>query len=1072
MNSIVAWFAKNSVVANLLLFVIAAAGLITIAGLKKEVFPEMSLDIVSIQVAYRGAAPEEVEQAVCIRIEEAIQGIDGIKKMTATANEGMGSVSVEILPEYDVREVLDDIKARVDAIDTFPEETERPVTQELTSRYQVINISISGDADQLTLKRLGERVRDELTAMPEISQAELLNAPPYEISIEVAEESLRRWGLTFDAVANAVRRSSIDLPGGSVKTETGEILLRTKGQAYTGLEFETLPLVTRADGTKILLRDVARVVDGFEETDQTAKMDGEPTVMVQVFRVGEQSAIEVADAVYEYVEATQASMPGGISLTTWQDNAVMLRSRMDLLLRNAVTGLLMVFVILALFLRLRLALWVTLGIPLSFLGALAMMPVFDVSINMMSLFSFILVLGIVVDDAIVVGENIATTQERDQEGLNAAIKGTQEVMVPVIFGVLTTMAAFAPMLFVSGIMGKIMRVFPLIIIPTLFFSLVESKLVLPAHLAHYKKKKKRDKPNILSRLWNGFFDFFSDGLEWLIQRVYRPSLEIALEWRYLTMSLALVSVLLTLGLVGGGMIKFVLFPEVESDNTVAFLTMPQEAPAEVTASGVAKIERAAIELREELIAERGTDEFTHILASVGEHPFRIVQSGPGRGLASFSGSHLGEVNIALAPSETRTITAAEIADRWRDKVGQIPGAVELTINSDLIGGGKAIDIQLTGLDLDRVQEAAGVIKAKLAEYAGVVDITDSFRGGKPEIKLAITSKGEALGLTLQDLGRQVRQGFFGEEAQRIQRGRDDIRVMVRYPEDARRSIGDLEDMRVRTPAGDEVPFSTVAVASMGRGFATIARVDRNRSINVQAEVDESVTTGGEVLDSLNAAFLPELLAQYPGISYSFEGSQADMAESMSGLVTGFGVAMFVMYALLAIPLKSYIQPLIVLAAVPFGMVGAIGGHLLLGMPVSFLSMCGMVALAGVVVNDGLVLVNFINSYSARFGSLQEAVRAAGVARFRPILLTSLTTAAGVTPLILEKSLQAQFMIPMAVALAAGVLFATVVTLVFVPASYLILADLKNFVGWLYYGHKAEVYVLTEPVVQQQRLAGD
>jgi multidrug efflux pump subunit AcrB len=1072
MNSIVAWFAKNSVVANLLLFVIAAAGLITVGGLKKEVFPEMSLDIVSIQVAYRGAAPEEVEQAVCIRIEEAIQGIDGIKKMTATANEGMGSVSVEILPEYDVREVLDDIKARVDAIDTFPEETERPVTQELTSRYQVINISISGDADQLTLKRLGERVRDELTAMPEISQAELLNAPPYEISIEVAEEALRRWGLTFDAVANAVRRSSIDLPGGSVKTETGEILLRTKGQAYTGLEFETIPLVTRADGTKIVLRDVARVVDGFEETDQTAKMDGEPTVMVQVFRVGEQSAIEVADAVYEYIETAQASMPSGISLTSWQDNAIMLRSRVDLLIRNAITGLLMVFVVLALFLRLRLALWVTVGIPISFLGSLAMMPVFDVSINMMSLFSFILVLGIVVDDAIVVGENIATTQERDKEGLNAAIKATQEVVVPVIFGVLTTMAAFAPMLFVSGIMGKIMRVFPLIIIPTLFFSLVESKLVLPAHLSHYKEKKKRDKPNIFSRLWNGFFDFFSNGLEWFIQRVYRPSLEVALEWRYLTMSLALVSVLLTMGLVGGGIVKFVLFPEVESDNTVAFLTMPQEAPAEVTATGVAKIERAAMEVREELIAERGIDEFTHILASVGEHPFRLVQSGPGRGAASFSGSHLGEVNIALAPSETRKITAAEIADRWREKVGQIPGAVELTINSDLIGGGKAIDIQLTGLDLDRVQEAAGLIKAKLAEYPGVVDITDSFRGGKPEIKLAITSKGEALGLTLQDLGRQVRQGFFGEEAQRIQRGRDDIRVMVRYPEADRRSIGDLEDMRIRTPAGDEVPFSTVAVASMGRGFATIARVDRNRSINVQAEVDESVTTGGEVLDSLNAAFLPELLAQYPGISYSFEGSQADMAESMSGLVTGFGVAMFVMYALLAIPLKSYIQPLIVLAAVPFGMVGAIWGHVLLGMPVSFLSMCGMVALAGVVVNDGLVLVNFTNAYAARFGSLEQAVRAAGVARFRPILLTSLTTAAGVTPLILEKSLQAQFMIPMAVALAAGVLFATVVTLVFVPASYLILEDLRNFVGWLYHGQKAEVYVLPEAVVQQQRLAGD
>ncbi len=1072
MNSLISWFARNSVVANLTMFVIVAAGAITLTDLKKEVFPEISLDMVTVEVVYRGAAPEEVEEAVCVRIEEAVQGIDGIKKMTSTANEGRGSVRIEILPEYEVREVLEDIKARVDAIDTFPEETERPVTQEVTSRYQVINISISGDADRLTLKRLGERVRDDLAALPEISQAELSNAPPYEISIEVSEEALRRWGLTFDAVANAVRRSSVDLPGGSVETETGEILLRTKGQAYTGLEYETLPLVTRPDGTKILLRDVAQVVDGFEDTDQSAKMDGEPTVMVQVFRVGDQSAIEVADAVYRYVEQARASMPSGITLTTWQDNARILRGRMNLLIKNAVGGLLLVFVFLALFLRLRLALWVTIGIPISFLGALAAMPVFDVSINMMSLFSFILVLGIVVDDAIVVGENIFTTQEREKEGLNAAIRGAREVAVPVVFGVLTTMAAFSPMLFVSGMMGKIMRVFPLIVLPTLFFSLVESKLVLPAHLSHYREKKKRANPNILIRAWNGFFDFFSNGLEWFIQRVYRPSLEAALEWRYATLSLALTAVLVTAGLIGGGIVKLVLFPIVESDNTVAFLTMPQEAAAETTAAGVAQIERAAAELRQELKAERGRDVFRHILASVGEHPFRIVQSGPGAGGASYAGSHLGEVNIELAPSETRTITAAEIAERWRRKVGQVPGAVELSITSDLIGGGKAIDIQLTGRDLGRVQEVAGLIKAKLAEYPGVVDITDSFRGGKPEIKLAVTSEGEALGLTLQDLGRQVRQGFFGEEAQRIQRGRDDIRVMVRYPEQARRSLGDLERMRIRTPNGDEAPFSTVASAGMGRGFATITRVDRNRAINVQAEVDESIVTGGEVIESLDTGFLQQLMARYPDIRYSFEGDEADFAESMEGLNKGFGAAMFVMFALLAIPLKSYIQPIIVLGAVPFGMVGAIWGHLLFGMPVSFLSMCGMVALAGVVVNDGLVLVNFINAYARRFGSLNEAVRAAGVARFRPILLTSLTTAAGVTPLILEKSLQAQFMIPMAVALASGVLFATLITLVLVPASYLILEDVRGFFRWLYGGRKAQAPAMPEPALQRQRAAGD
>ena len=560
---------------------------------------------------------------------------------------------------------------------------------------------------------------------------------------------------------------------------------------------------------------------------------------------------------------------------------------------------------------------------------------------------------------------------------------------------------------------------------------------------------------------------------WVSSRLYRPLLARALEWRYLTLAIGIACLLLTAGAVVGGFVKMVVFPVVEPDNVVVFVTMPQEAPIEVTRAAVEKLESAATELRGQITREQGSDQFSLILSTIGEHPYRVVQSGPAAGPAAFMGEHLGEVNIELKPGEDRQISADEIAARWREKVGQIPGAVELTFTHDLIGGGKAIDIQFNAVDMSVVREAVNATKEKLTEYAGVVEISDSYRGGKPQVKLALTPEGEALGLTMQGLGRQVRQGFFGEEAQRIQRGRDDIRVMVRYPAQARRSLGDLERVRIRTPSGSEVPFSTVAVASMGRGPATITRVNRNRAINVQAEVDESVTTGAAVIDDLKATFLPGLMEQYSGLTYSIEGDEADFAESLDSLNRGFTVALFVIFAMLAIPLKSYVEPMIVLAAIPFGFVGAVGGHLLLGLPVSFLSICGMVALAGVVVNDGLVLVTFIHNYVKRHGSLTEAVRLAGEARFRPILLTSLTTSAGVTPLMLEKSLQAQFLIPMAVSLSFGVLFATAVTLLLVPALYLILNDFKRFFRMLLKGEKgSERYFTAVPPVGAEGVTGD
>lgn len=1071
MNSLISWFARNGVVANLLMIVLIGAGLLGIVTVKKEVFPEISVDMISVSVAYRGAAPQEVESGVLLRVEEAVQGIDGVDRVISTANEGMGSVTIEVETGYDIREVLDDVKSAVDAIDTFPEETEQPVIKEITNRMQVINLSVSGDTDELTLKKLGERVRDDLLALPEITQADLKSARPYEIAIEVSEESLRRYGLTFDFVASAVRRASIDLPGGSVKTETGEILLRTEGQAYVGSEFEDLTLLTRADGTRLRLSDVATVIDGFEETDQSSRLDGKNAVLVQIFRVGDESAIDIADAVYAYIADAQPRMPAGITLTAWADSAKLLKSRMDLLIRNALSGLILVFIVLMLFLRLRLAFWVTLGIPVSFLGAIAMMPALDVSVNMISLFSFILVLGIVVDDAIVVSESIFLRQQEGENGVEASVSGTQEVAVPVIFGVLTTVAAFVPMLFVPGVNGKIWRVIPCIIIPTLLFSLMESQLILPAHLSHHKNKPARR--NIIARIWNGFFNFVAEGLEWFIHRVYKPTLELALRWRYATIAIGISTLLLTVGLVGGGFVKFVFFPQVESDNVVVNLTLPQQTPAEVTADAVRKLEQAAMELSTQLEKEEGGPVFQHMLTSVGEQPFRVQAArNSGDNRSSFSSANIGEVNIELTPSEQRTIPATVIANRWREMAPPIPDVVELSFTSDLLGSGDAIDIQLSGRDIDQLQRVSTEIKGKLASYPGVIDINDSFRGGKPEVQLDITNGAEALGLSLSDLGRQVRQAFFGEEAQRIQRGRDDVRVMIRYPEADRRSLGDLEEMRIRTPDGGEVPFATVATASMGRGFASITRVDRERTINVRADVDESVTNANEVIADLEAGFLPELVNRNRGVHYSLEGVQQDQTEAIEALSIGFVGALFAVYALLAIPFGSYVQPLIVMSAIPFGIVGAIWGHLVMGMDMSILSLCGVVALAGVVVNDSLVMVSFVNQHRGGGLPLNQAVVLSGTARFRPILLTSLTTAAGITPLMLERSVQAQFLIPMAVALAFGVLFSTAITLVIVPAIYLVLEDIREFFQWLYGGGSGEAsQEKKEPVAEREESAG-
>ncbi|MDH4037699.1 MAG: efflux RND transporter permease subunit [Candidatus Krumholzibacteria bacterium] len=1044
MNPLLRWFAANSVVANLMMIVILAAGLITVNTITKEVFPEFSLDMVTVSVIYRGAAPEEVEEGVCVKIEEAIQDLEGIKRITSSSSEGMGSVLVELEPGTDVREMLNDVKTRVDAISTFPDETEKPVIAEVTNRRQVIDIAVSGAVSETVLKEVADRVRDELQGAGDITQVEVVAARPYEISIEVSEEALRRYDITFDFVAAAIRRSSLDLPGGSIRTAGGEILLRTKGQAYRGADFDNIVLMTRPDGTRLLLGDVARVVDGFAETDQSARFSGEPAVLVRVYRVGDQNALDIARDVKAYVSEAQARMPAGVALTAWNDYSRILRGRLNLLITNAIQGFILVFIILALFLRLRLAFWVSLGIPISFLGALWLMPSLGLTINMLSLFAFVVVLGMVVDDAIVVGENIYDRMEQGEHGVDAAARGATEVAVPVTFAILTTVCSFMPLMMVQGTTGKFMRVIPIIVIATLVFSWIESLFILPAHIAH-SRPDTGEARNPVNRAWKRFQKRCADGLDTVARKFYAPGLRIALKFRYGTVALALAVMLITIGIVGAGWIKFRFFPDVESDFVAASVTMPPGVSVESTADAVARLEENALALRDQLEAglrPGAPSPIQHIFTAVGDQPYRARQSGPGGG-GSLAASNVGEVLLELAPAEKRRVTSSEVARRWRESTGQIPDAIELSFSATIFSAGDPINVQLAGLDLDRLEAAAGSIKEALTHYEGVFDISDSFRGGKQEIKLTVKPAAEAYGITLSDLGRQVRQAFYGEEAQRIQRGRDDVRIMVRFPEAERRSIADLERMRIRTPDGGEVPFTEVAKADLGAGFSTIQRVDRKRTINVTADVDPTRANASEINRDLKERVLPGILKNYPSVSYSFEGEQREQADTMGDLGRAFLLAQLLIFAQLAIVFRSYIQPLIVMSVIPFGLVGAVWGHIVMGIDLSIMSVFGLVAVTGVVVNDSIVLVDYINRKRREGLPMEQALREAGIRRFRPIWLTSLTTFAGLTPLLLARSVQAKFMVPMAVSLAFGVVGATFITLGLVPAGYLILEDVKR-----------------------------
>ncbi|MEM9558552.1 MAG: efflux RND transporter permease subunit [Acidobacteriota bacterium] len=1048
-------FAGHNVAANLLMVLIVLGGLTTLGGIPREIFPTLRPDLLSVTIAYPGAGPAEVERSICLRFEDALRDLDEMRRLECRAEEGIALLRIELQDGADRLRALEGVRERVGAIEELPDDAEEPIVREAEGMQQVLSLVVSGDLPAGDLKRLAERLRDELRRQVDAGRVVLAATRRDEISIEVSERMLRRHGITFDELAAALRRASVDLAGGSLDTEAGAFLLRADGKALEREDFERLIVRTKVDGRRLELGALATVRDGLAEDGPTARFDGHPAALIQVYRGSGQSVVQLADAVREFVERQRPDLPPNVELTVWQDDSRLLAGRLEALLANSRSGFLLVLMVLALFLRLRLGAWVAVGIPVSFLGALWWMPFFDISINQVSVIAFLLVLGIVVDDAIVVGENIYRYQQTGMDPRDAAVRGVDEVAVPVLLSVLTTIAAFLPLAAMPGNVGKVMRVIPIVVVLTLFFSLLESLLVLPAHLASLPQRNRGEtddqRPGARFRRMQ---DRFAGLLDSAATRWFRPVLEQALHHRLVTVAVAVALFITTLGLLSGGHVGVAFFPRIAGDNAVALLTLSHGAGEAATRRAADAIEASLGRLRGALDGPRDPalgpsdpnaprDIVRHVLVTVGEQPWttKVLMQTTGIANQRVAGEHLAEVHVELTPAAERTLEPDELIERWREHLEPLPQVRELVFDTTLFAVARDREIELAA---DRPEVlAAGVarLRAALAATPSVSDISDSLIAGKPEIHLEVTPAAEAAGLRLADLARQVRQSFYGEEVQRLQRSTEELKVMLRYPPSERRSLADLEQMRVRTPDGGELAFDAAARTRVEPGIGAITRIDGRRIARVTANVDPRLASPREIVAWLRQDVLPELARDLPQLDVRFEGQQAEQETSGRGLLRAFVLSLFSIYALLAIAFRSYLQPLVVLLAVPFGLVGAVWGHLLLGLDLTIFSAFGVVALTGVVVNDSLVLVSFVNRRRAAGAPLLSALRNAGVDRFRPIVLTTLTTFAGLAPLLFAHDLQARFLVPLATSIAFGVAFSTLVVLILVPVALSLLDSL-------------------------------
>lgn len=1034
MNGAIRWFIDNPVAANLLMILLLIGGALAIPALNKQFFPEIEINSVSVSMVYPGASPREVEEQICARIEEAVHDLRGIKEIRSVAQQGLGTVLIEAAQGYDTSQLTAEIKTRVDAINTFPGDAERPVVVENAYRHLMAVVNIAGDISERELKILGERLRDDLSSEPYVSIVELRDPRPYEVAIEVSEETLRRYGITFNDVVNAIRGSSLNLPAGAIKAASGDIRLQTRGQAYGRVDFEQIPLITQSDGVNITLGDVANVQDGFADIDIQNRFNGQPSHALEVFVTSDPQTLRTSEVVHEWIDRTRPSLPEGVSLTMWRDSSVPFVGRVDTLLKNGIGGLGLVFLVLLLFLRPKLALWVCVGIGVAFMGTFFVLQYTGTSLNMISLFAFLLILGIVVDDAIIVGEAIHTHQTNGYPGVEGAAMGASSVVKPVMYAVISTMIFFVPMLFMPGDMATAAQAIPVVVILALAFSLIESLWILPSHLAHMGPE--RPSQLALLRSLETVRSRCADGLVNFSKQQYQPFLERALRHNLLVCGLFLVALVMSLAVYGGGWIRSAFFPQVNSDYIQVEVTLPDGGAFGRSLEVMDRVEQTAIALRDDYNARPEFQEqvaIGNISATARENQVYVI------------------VETLSEAVDTQAL-AAEFEQSWGD-LGPVESLqVDYTINHL----GKPITLVLTSSSVAELQAVSAEMRAVLQTYPGVYNINDSLEAPRDEIVLDLKPQAETLSVSLSDLARQVREAFYGAEAQRIPRIKEDVKVMVRYPEEERLSVDDLGELRIRLPEGTEVPFDTVAEVSVEPGYQKIERLDRKRILVVSADVVTGMSSPRAIVDSVINEYLPVWQQQYPSVSVALDGELEEETAFMTAMVTYMGLALLVIYGLMAIPFKSYWQPFLILTAVPFGVMGAILGHLILDWQVSMFSILGVIACAGVVVNDNLVLIDRVNSLRNTGASLYDALVLGARDRFRPIILTSLTTFIGLLPIMSETSVQAQFLIPMVTSLAFGVLFATGVTLILVPCLYLLGEQVGDAVKEMFKPSKGEL----------------
>ncbi len=1035
---------------NSLTLAVLLVGAMAFASMRREVFPEFDLEIVLVTVPYPGASPEEVEEGICQKIEEACRSVEGIKKVTSVAQEGAGFCVFELRESIDdVQKTLSEIRSEVDRIPSFPVLAEDPKVEQVTLRTPAIkvgvlapNASALGEVSEEELRNVAEEVRDDLLMLPAVSAANLQGARDYEIDIEISEVTLRKYGLSLQDVAGIVRRENLELPGGLIRGESGEILIRGKNKRYSGEEIAKLPLVTLPDGLVLTVGDLGRVRDEFADVASTNRINGRQGMVISVDRTSSEDLLAMVAAVKQYV--ADGGAPEGYELVTWADQSIDVRDRLDMLVSNGIQGLVIVFVVLALFLDLKIAFWVALGIPFAMLGTGMLMFTTDQTLNMLSMFAFLMAIGIVVDDAVVVSDNIERHRRMGKSLTAAAIDGTVEVIPSVISSVLTTVITFMPLCFVSGVMGKFIAVMPFAFITSLLMSLVESTLILPGHLAHeknfvftllgivlYPLRPLLAVAALLQRVCDR-------SLKWFVRRVYSPILEVAVDNRLSTVALALSILLLAFGIVRSGITPFELFPKIDANRLQAKIVFPDGTPVSVSEEATRRIEKAAFEASKKFTPEGSEPIVTLVHRAVGQ----VAAQGEVGPDARMSGSHVGAVAIELVDAETRTVTSEEFISEWRRTSGDFPGVESLLFGMENIGpGGKMIEFKLLAQSspeaVDQLEAAVERCKEWLAQYPGVIDIDDDSRPGKWEYQIRVKPRAEALGVSLEDLASTVRASYYGEEVMRLQRGRHEVKLMVRYPQDERRSLATLDDIRVTGRDGVKRPLRELADITVDRGYSEINRLDQKRAISVVADIDvaKSSLTSGQVTADMEKRLMPKLLQEFPLVQVRWEGQREQTQESLESLGVGFIVALFAMFVLLTMEFKSYFQPLLIIFVIPFGIAGAVFGHAIMGMPLTLFSMFGLVALSGVVVNDSIVLIDFINHRVRAGHPLREALREAGCLRFRPVMLTSLTTIGGLMPLLLERSFQAQFLVPMATSMAFGLATTTFLVLILVPVMY-------------------------------------